>query len=80
MAAHCSPPAEALTCSADKKYTKKDGDEEEEDGSRPAFAPRAHAKKVHEAAKYKDRAALRRAGGDGEYKEVRARWHHEGRR
>ncbi|BEI81127.1 hypothetical protein CcaverHIS002_0202870 [Cutaneotrichosporon cavernicola] len=35
----------------------------------PTFAPRSQARKVQEP-RYKDRAAIRRAGGDGEYKEV----------
>ncbi|KLT43795.1 hypothetical protein CC85DRAFT_300967 [Cutaneotrichosporon oleaginosum] len=50
-----------------KKESDKSGDGT--DGSRPAFAPRSQAKKV-QAPQYKDRAAIRRAGGDGEYKEV----------
>lgn len=52
-------------------YSKKDDAE----GSKPAFAPRTQKKKAKEGSgndesEYKDRAALRRAGADGEYKDV----------
>ncbi len=58
-----------LTCRQKKEPEKAEGEEE---GSRPTFAPRSQARKAQEP-KYKDRAAIRRAGGDGEYKEVRSR-------
>ncbi|BEI96703.1 hypothetical protein CcaverHIS631_0202920 [Cutaneotrichosporon cavernicola] len=50
-----------------KKEPEKDRAAEESSG--PTFAPRSQARKVQEP-RYKDRAAIRRAGGDGEYKEV----------
>lgn len=50
----------------DSKAYEKPKEEDE----KPTFAPRATHKKILEEGGYKDRAALRRKGGDDEYKPV----------
>lgn len=66
-----SPTAGIVLMLRDKSKAKKSANNDDggEEGGKPKFAPR-QAKTQKQEMQYKDRAAIRRAGGDGEYKEV----------